>query len=127
MAGRPSFAELAQKFARQRASQFAAGGGGGPRPSGSGGKPPNLGALLGGTGGLVLLAAGGLAINASLFNGECLDDFAHHLPILDLLLQIETDAVNLRRAQLMVVTEQSNTLGYTVSRMKCLPKVLISP
>ncbi|GAA5916088.1 prohibitin subunit PHB2 [Sporobolomyces salmoneus] len=69
MAGRPSFAELAQKFARQRAAQFTQGGGGGPRPGGGGGnRPPNLGALLGGTGGLVLLAAGGLAINASLFN-----------------------------------------------------------
>ena len=70
MAGRPSFAELAQKFARQRASQFASGGGGGgPRPSGGGNRPPNLGAVLGGTGGLALLAAGGLAVNASLFNG----------------------------------------------------------
>ncbi|CEQ40153.1 SPOSA6832_01721 [Sporobolomyces salmonicolor] len=66
MAGRPSFAELASKFARQRASQF---GGGGSRGSGgSGGPPPNLGAILGGTGGVVLLAAVGLTVNASLFN-----------------------------------------------------------
>lgn len=75
MAGRPSFAELASKFARQRASQFtqtAKSGGGGSSSGGGGGGPPNLGAILGGTGGIVLLAAGGLAINASLFNGQSL-------------------------------------------------------
>lgn len=77
MAGRPSFAELASKFARQRASQFTQGARtGGSSGGGSGGPtPPNLGAILGGTGGIVLLAAGGLAINASLFNGELADYF----------------------------------------------------
>lgn len=47
------------------------GGGGGSGGPGSGGPlPPNLGRILGGSGAVVALIAGGLAINASLFNGE---------------------------------------------------------
>lgn len=61
-----SFSELAQTFIRQRAGQAFKQGG--PRPGGNGG--PSIGALFGGAGGVVLLAVGGLAINASLFNGE---------------------------------------------------------
>ncbi|GAA5867489.1 hypothetical protein JCM3774_003850, partial [Rhodotorula dairenensis] len=71
MAGRgPSFAELAGRFARQRASQLpfrggSSAGGGGGGPSGGG---PSLGQALGGAGGLVALVVGGIVINSSLFN-----------------------------------------------------------
>lgn len=66
MAARPSFAELAARFVQQRAKAgFSAGGGG--RPGGNGGGP-SLGQALGGAGGLVLLAVGGLTMNSALFN-----------------------------------------------------------
>lgn len=61
---RPSFADLAQKFAKQQASGFRAGGAGG-----AGGKGPNLGTAVGGGAGVVLLAIAGLTVNSALFNG----------------------------------------------------------
>ncbi|BGP56782.1 hypothetical protein JCM8202_004446 [Rhodotorula sphaerocarpa] len=74
MSGRgPSLAELASRFARQRASQLpfrgaggssGGGGGGGRGPNGG----PSLGQALGGAGGLVFLVVGGILVNASLFN-----------------------------------------------------------
>lgn len=73
MSGRHTFAELAQKALRQRAqAAFGNGGGGGPRMGGGGGGGnggPSFGQAVGGVGGVVLLAAAGLTINASLFNG----------------------------------------------------------
>lgn len=74
MTGRgPSFAELASRFARQRASQLpfrgvggSGGGGGGRGPNGG----PSLTQALGGAGGLVLLVVGGIVVNSSLFNGQ---------------------------------------------------------
>lgn len=58
---------------RARAAGVAYGGGGRGGSSGSGGAggplPPNLGRILGGSGAIVALVAGGLVINASLFNG----------------------------------------------------------
>ncbi|GAA6002566.1 prohibitin subunit PHB2 [Rhodotorula paludigena] len=72
MSGRHTFAELAQKALRQRAqAAFGNGGGGGPRMGGGGGGGnggPSFGQAVGGVGGVVLLAAAGLTINASLFN-----------------------------------------------------------
>lgn len=70
---------------RAKAAGVAYGGGGGGGGRGSGGSsggggsplPPGLGRILGGSGAIVALVAGGLAINASLFNGGFL---VHSLP-----------------------------------------------
>lgn len=56
MSGQEAFRQL-----QSRLQKFSSGGGGGPGPKG----------VLTGTGALVLLIAGGLAVNASLFNGTC--------------------------------------------------------
>lgn len=63
---RPSFADLAQKFAKQ---QFAAGKAGAKAAGGPGGKGPNLGAAVGGGAGVIALAVAGVALNSALFNG----------------------------------------------------------
>ena len=47
------------------------GGGGAGRPGGAGG-PPNLGAILGGSGAVIALGVGAVLVNSALFNGPFL-------------------------------------------------------
>jgi len=64
------------RFIRQaRAGAYTAtggpkGSGNGGGSAGGGGGPPNLGALLGGSGLVIALGLGGLTINSALYNGE---------------------------------------------------------
>ena len=46
------------------------GGGGAGRPGGGG--PPNLGAILGGSGAVIALGVGAVLVNSALFNGSFL-------------------------------------------------------
>lgn len=66
MSGNPgqAFARLAQQLNRARQQAQRAGGGGG----GSSGGPGGPGGILAGSGMLIVLIGGGLALNASLFN-----------------------------------------------------------
>lgn len=50
--------------ARQAANQGGSGGGRG----GAGGRPPNFGAFLGGSGAVFALVGGGLLLNSALYN-----------------------------------------------------------
>ena len=65
---------MGQMLRQARAGAFP--GTGGPGKSGGGGKggpgvqPPNLGTILGGSGLVIALGLGGLAINSSLYNGR---------------------------------------------------------
>lgn len=65
-----------------RARQAAQSGGNGGAGGGGRGKPPNVGALLGGSGAMLALIGGGLALNASLYN---VGPF-HFVPLLVLFL-----------------------------------------
>ena len=69
MAGRPSFAQLIQRLVSQQTSKAGA--------SATGGKgAPNLGQALGGGAGVIALAAGGLALNSAIFNGQSCRTFS---------------------------------------------------
>lgn len=61
-----AFARLAQQLNRARMQAQRAGGGGGG--GGGNGGPTGPGGILAGSGMIIVLVAGGLALNASLFN-----------------------------------------------------------
>lgn len=69
-AGARTLGKLLAERARAAGVAYGGGGRGGSGGSGQGGPlPPNLGRILGGSGAIVALVAGGLVLNASLFNG----------------------------------------------------------
>lgn len=67
---RAAFQKVFQRLSEQARQSGVGGPGGSGSPGGSGG--PNLSGMLGGGAGIALLIGGGLAVNASLFNGECM-------------------------------------------------------
>lgn len=100
-AGREAFQRLAQQFAKAQ-RQATAGGFGRGGAGGSGG-PGGAKGFLAGSGLLVTLALGGIAINQSLFNGAFSSALFSSVHC--------AHADSLINEQLMVVTERSSTPG----------------
>lgn len=83
--GARTFGRFLAERAKAAGVAYGGGGGGGRGSGGSSGGggsplPPGLGRILGGSGAIVALVAGGLAINASLFNGAFLYTHSLHRP-----------------------------------------------
>lgn len=110
MAARPTFGQLAGRLLQQQRARAGFGGSGGSSGGGSGGTSPA--GVFGGSAGILLLVAGGYAVNSAMFNGASRLERFRGVPR---SLTEKRPGVG----QSMVGIARSSTRGFMVSVRRC--------